>query len=270
MTNGSLHFNDTVYIGDLNLPPTEGDALSILALSNARRPDGTAPGLPRFNGVPTTGANAIFEARNGISFSSGLGFHDPDTPYVVFRTDGVLDLGDGVFSEYSSGGGDFLAQFTSYTPGATIHVENAMPLVPLSGGPTFTNLEHFSKLPGTTMIIGNAPAGGDILPTANVFIGNNGQLNIGDQNILFVAAGTITGIGNVLSTGFIGELDLVADDIGGFEIPVINDILTQLVDDRQREQDDDDDDEYVDVDEEGGDESDQLITQKSDNGQMCQ
>jgi len=267
VTNGRLHFNDTVLIGDLNLPPTEGDALAILALSNARRPDGTAPGLPLFNGVPTTGANAIFEARNGISFSSGLGFYDPDTPYVVFRTDGTLDLGDGVFSEYA--GGDFLAQFTSYTPGATIYVENSMPAVPLSGGPTFTNLEHFMKLPGTTMIIGNAPVGGDV-PTGNVLIGGNGQLNIGDQNILFVAAGTITGVGNVLSTGFIGELDLVADDIGGFEIPVINDILTQLVDNRQREQDDDDDDEYVDVGEEGGDESNQLITQKSDNGQMCQ
>ncbi len=263
VANGTLKFRDDVLIGERNLPGTEGDLVSLLALSRAIRPDGSRIPLPRFNGALTAGPNAVFRARTGIGFDQGLGFVDPDTPYVVFQTDGFLDFGPGVFSE-SSVGNEFLAQFTGYSPKSSIFIEDKLPLVPSLGGPTFTNEDHFKKLPGTTMLIGGVglPGGPQ---TGNITIGANGPLDIGAQNILFVSTGRIAGARNVLSTGFVGELDLISDDLQFFEVPIINEFgNNRITEDKDKDKD------YVDVEGEGGDEADQLIAQKSNNGEMCQ
>ena len=277
VTNGTLKFRGDVLIGERNLPGTEGDVISLLALSRAVRPDGTGIPLPRFNGALTAGPNAVFKARTGIGFDSGLGFVDPDTPYVVFQTDGLLDLGPGVFSE-SSIGNEFLAQFAAYTPTNRIYVEDKMPLVRALDGPTFTNEDHFSKLPGTTMIIGGSrlPTG---IQSGEILIGQGGSLDIGGQNILFLSRGLITGADQVLSTGFVGSLRLSANGIpiltesSGFgdcrtgekecqPTLVIEEILTATEEKKELLP--------PGLDEEGGDDSSELLAQKSNNGQMCQ
>jgi len=259
VTNGSLAVQGSMIVGDLNLSSDHGDRASLLFLSRARRPDGAGIPLPRFNGAATAGPNAVFRAQNGIEFAGGLVFLDPDTPYVIFMTDGKLDLGPGVYSE-SSIGNEFLAQFTSFSPQATIHVEDSTPLVPFTNGPTFTNAEHFSKLPGTTMIVGNLglPGGPH---TGGITIGRNGVIDIGDQNILFSTTGRTVGIGNIRSTGFIGEVitrDALRDV---FATPLVNEFDEE---DRRRSGT------YAGAGEEGGDGDDQLIAQKSNTGQMCE
>jgi len=261
VTNGTLRFRDDVLIGGLNLPGTEGDPISLLALSRAVRPDGARIPLPRFNGAATTGPNAVFKARMGIGFDEGLRFDDPDTPYVVFQTDGFLNLGPGVFSE-SSIGNEFIAQFSAYTPTSTIYLEDASPLVPRLDGPTFTNQEHFKKLPGTSLLIGGLG-----LPTGAqrgaVVVGQNGIIDIGDQNILISSRGRVTGINNLLSTGAVDFFPKLSDA----RIVPIPQPAYDIV--RNSDDEDEKDKDYVDIEGEGGDDSDELIAQKSNNGQMC-
>lgn len=262
VSNGTLNIKGFVLIGERNLPNNLGDPLSLLALSRGVRPDGSRIPLPRFNGVVTSGPNAVFRARNGIEFADGLAFDDPDTPYVIFQTDGKLTLGPGVFSEGSIGN-EFLAQFAAYTPTATIHVENAMPLVPFTNGPTFTNLDHFSKLPGTTMILG-----GLLLPsgpqTGSIVIGLNGKIDIGAQNILFSSRGAIRGAANVLSTGFVGEVGSLQNVLAQkFQTPIVNEF-------NENADDEDKDEEFVAIDGDADTGDDELVAQKSNNGQMCE
>jgi len=263
VTGGSLTFGDNVLIGERNLPASEGDALSLLALSRGVRPDGSRIPLPRFNGVVTSGPNAVFRAQTGIAFKRGITFDDPDTPYVVFRTDGTLDLGPGVFSE-SSIGNEFLAQFTPFTPTSTIHVEEFSPLVPFADGPTFSNAEHFKKLPGTTMILGGLglPGGPQ---RGSVVIGENGPINIGAQNILFSSRGAIRGAKNVLSTGFIGEVGSAQDALARVFQTVNNSDVKDDPNNRDKNKKTD-----VDIGSGDGEGGDELVAQKSNNGQMCE
>jgi filamentous hemagglutinin family protein len=275
---GSLVFSGPVLIGDLNLPPTEGDSISLQALALARRPDGSAPGLPRFDGAPTTGANAVFQARDGLFFEQGLAFDDPDTPYVAFITDGPLELGPGV-SSVNPRRQDFLAQFTAYTKGRPIFVEDSFSHG--LSGPVFTRADHFAKLPGTTLIIGNSRVN-DFTAAGDITVGRNGSIDIGDQNILFATAGRVTGVGNIRSTGFVGELSSVSitEQINqAFPLPFAGDIRPEPPVDAgksgggrsgERDDDKDEDEDYVDIDDTGEGESSGLVAQRDNSGQMCQ
>ena len=204
VANGTLVFSG-IRIGEVPLSGDLGDAHSLALLAQAAQAAGVSLALPQYNGAPTTGANAIFSAQNGITFSEGLSVDDPDVPYVVFLTDGLLDFGPGVRSINPSRQ-DFLAQFSSYTPGATVHIENVLPITPDGTGPYFVNDLNFQLLPGTTLLTGGTltPTGIGLPHPGPVLIGQNGALNIGHQNAFFVANGAITGAGNVISTGFVG------------------------------------------------------------------
>jgi hypothetical protein len=203
VANGVLVFSG-IGIGEVPLSGDFGDAYSLALLAQAAQAAGVSLALPQYNGAPTTGANAIFAARNGITFSDGLTLDDPDVPYVAFLTDGLLDFGPGVLSINPSRQ-DFLAQFSSYTPGATVHIENVLPSTLDGTGPYFVNDLNFQLLPGTTLLAGGTltPTGIGLPHPGPVLIGQNGALNIGHQNAFFVANGAITGAGNVISTGFV-------------------------------------------------------------------
>ena len=203
VANGVLVFSG-IGIGEVPLSGDLGDAYSLALLAQAAQAAGVSLALPQYNGAPTTGANAIFAARNGITFSDGLTLDDPDVPYVAFLTDGLLDFGPGVLSINPSRQ-DFLAQFSSYTPGATVHIENVLPSTLDGTGPYFVNDLNFQLLPGTTLLTGGTltPTGIGLPHPGPVLIGQNGALNIGHQNAFFVANGAITGVGNVISTGFV-------------------------------------------------------------------
>jgi hypothetical protein len=62
----------------------------------------------------------------------------------------------------------------------------------------YTAADHFSRFPGTTIL-----AGGSLL-NGSMAIGGNGAVNIGGQNFLAATTGTVTGIGNIVSTGLVG------------------------------------------------------------------
>ncbi len=211
VANGVLVFSG-IGIGEVPLSGDFGDAYSLALLAQAAQAAGVSLALPQYNGAPTTGANAIFAARNGITFSDGLTLDDPDVPYVAFLTDGLLDFGPGVLSINPSRQ-DFLAQFSAYTPGATVHIENLLPSTLDGTGPYFVNDLNFQLLPGTTLLAGGTltPTGSGLPHPGPVLIGQNGALNIGHQNAFFVANGAITGAGNVISTGFVA--------VGGTPVP---------------------------------------------------
>jgi len=262
VSGGALAIKGTMIVGERNLPDALGDRLSLLFLSRASRADGGRIPLPRYNGAVTTGPNAIFRAQNGIELAGGLVMLDPDTPYVIFATDGYLELGPGVFSE-SSIGNEFLAQFTAFSPKAKIHVEDALPPVLFGDGPVFTNRDHFSKLPGTTMILGNLGPSFASPHVGGISVGQNGKIDIGHQNILFSTLGGTVGAGNIVSTGFIGEF-LTAIEFERRQLIDPNPEPKQEREDKKKNKD------YSENAEGSDDTGEQLVAQKSNNGQMCE
>jgi len=296
VANGAARFDQPVLIGAGALPASFGDSVSLKRLADAAAAAGKTLPLPQFNGAPTFGPNAFFAARNGLVFSGGLTFNDPDVPYVAFLTDSALDLGPGVFS-INPLKRDFLAQFTAYTPTKTVHIENSLPAELDGLGPYFTNDLHFKKLPGTTLLFGGAlgPLGGTAAPRIGpLVIGQNGTLNVGGQNAFFVGDGPVTGAGNLLSTGFVGG-DIpppppppppppvvdpqkppgISDgtvngsidaSVGSGDGALDEEMLANKDDDEEKDRKK----EKVDIAEAGEDDTVGVVDQKSNTGQMCE
>jgi filamentous hemagglutinin family protein len=272
-SKGSLQFNGLVLVGDAPLPPEVGDSFLLGALSNVKRIGG--PGIPRFRGLTAVGPNAAFRARGDLLFRGGLHFSDPDTPYVIFQTDGILDFGPGVTAEPHE---DFLAQFTTFDANADIRVEES----PEFGPANFYNSLHFSRLPGTTILLGS----GSLQTGAHlgrILVGGGGPINLGGQNFLVATKGVSSVSPGVTSRGFIGQLAV----IGGtpqfidastasiekeleevFEVPIVNEFGVE--EDDITKDDEDDDEEYVDIEGEGDLEGDELVSQQSNTGQLCE
>ena len=290
VANGAARFDQPLLIGQGALPASFGDSVSLKRLAEAAAGAGTSTNLPlpQFNGAPTFGPNAFFAARTGLSFNGGITFNDPDVPYVTFLTDANLDLGPGVFS-INPLKQDFLAQFTSYTPGKTVHIENTLPSKLDGLGPYFVNDLHFKKLPGTTLLFGGAlgPQGGTAAPgTGPIVIGANGALNVGGQNAFFVSNGPVTGLGNLVSTGFVADgappvppvppvppttttPDATSGTVAGsIEGGAGDGFADEQVDERDKEKDKDEENVDVAAADEG--DTDGVVDQKSNTGQMCE
>ncbi len=130
-----------------------------------------------------------------------------DASHVLFQADQIV-LGS-VVNQMTP---DFLAQFTSFTPWASIGVEQNAPGV--CDGSCTLNLSaagHFNKFSGTTIAIG------DGLHFGPIFVGDNGPVSFGSsatQNVAFVTEG---GADNVF--------------VGGALLPDIQDALAiELID----------------------------------------
>ncbi len=266
--HGGLLFTDHVSVGDLPLPPEFGDRVVLNAFANTADLAGDGAGVPRFEGFTEVGPNAVFRAQSGLFFADGIHFSDPDVPYVVFQTDGELDFGPGVTADPHE---DFLAQFTTFTPENDIVVEDS----PAVGNANFFNSLHFSKLPGTTLVLGSQslPSGPQ---TGNISVGAGGPMNIGAQNIAFVTQGRTRISPNFITSGRVGQLRFIGDRAffenptqslveEVFEVPIVSEFnLDEGNDDNK------DDEQYVDVEGAGDGESEQLISQQSNTGQMCE
>jgi len=265
-SDGGLFFRGHTAIGSLALPPEFGDAAVISALGEFASTSSTKLGIPISDGL-IAGPNAVFRARDGILLGDGLHVIDGDTPYVVFQTDGILDFGPGVTASAHQ---DFIAQFTTFSPEKTLLVEDS----PALGNANFFNSLHFSKLPGTTIVLGSeaffgTPHLGSIIAAAQ------GPLDIGSQNILFVTRGqTLVGAG-FKTTGLFGALRFINGKATlvdpnsftleqKFPIPIVDEFN---LDDTQKEKDED---LYVQVENGDGSLSEQLVSQQSNTGQMCQ
>ena len=266
--NGVVLFTDHVSVGDLPLPPEFGDRVVLNAFTNTADLAGNGAGVPRFEGFTEVGPNAVFRAQSGIFFADGIHFSDPDVPYVIFQTDGPLDFGPGVTADPHE---DFLAQFTTFTAANDIVVEDS----PASGAGNFFNSLHFSKLPGTTIVLGS-----ESLPTGahlgNILVGEGGPIDIGAQNIAFATQGQARISPNFTTRGRVGQLKF----FGGkaffespsqtlldekFEVPIASEFdLNEQTDEAE------DEEQHVDLDDVGDDESEQLVSQQSNTGQMCE
>ncbi|MGD9603224.1 MAG: filamentous hemagglutinin N-terminal domain-containing protein [Gammaproteobacteria bacterium] len=270
--NGAIFFNHHVTVGGLPLPAEFGDQVMVNALRRTVEFFGKGPGIPSFGGAVGVGPNAVFRARNGIFFDEGMHFKDPDTPYVVFQTDGVLDLGPGITADPHI---DFLAQFSTFDPSRNIVVEDS----PDVGKANFFRSEHFAKLPGTTLVLGGESLFGGP-HTGSLLVGLNGPIDIGSQNVAFVSRGKASISPNFKTKGFFGQLSLVggiplfltgqsaiAEQLKQvFEVPIVNEFKL----DGEEEETEDKENEYVVLEGEGEGEGDQLLTQQSNTGQMCE
>ena len=270
--NGALRFADQVTVGEFPLPPEFGDPVLLNTLSQVDKFDGTAQSIPRFDGVTSVGPNAVFRARNGLAFDKGMHFTDPDVPYVIFQTDGALSFGPGITAGPHE---DFIAQFTTFDPTRDIVIENS----PANGPGNFFNELHFKLLPGTTVLLGS-----ESLQTGphqgGIVVGDG--IDIGEQNIAFATRGFSKVSPTFKSTGFVRQLRLVAgvptlidSSVAAieralaeeFEVPTVTEFNLDSTEDEGQE---DEEDEYVEVDGAGAAESDELVSQQSNTGQMCE
>ncbi len=280
-SGGNVLFAAGVTVGDRPLPDQAGDANAINSLAAAASAAGVTLPLPMYKGARTNAPNAFFAASGDIKFAEGLSFDDPDVPYVVFTTDGLLDFGPGVKS-INPARKDFLAQFTAYTASKTVHIENSLPVALDASGPYFTNDLHFKKLPGTTLLFGGTGT------TGSIVVGANGPLDVGNQNAFFVSTGAVTGAGNLVSAGFAPQSTLppitppitpseqVQVSMGTVGSAIQDDVIvsnkSMLPTERDDEKDNEKDDEgkTLDLAENTSGRKSSLVSSKSNTGQMCE
>jgi filamentous hemagglutinin family protein len=89
-----------------------------------------------------------------------------------------------------------IVQMLPYTSTQTLGIEAAsMSGVSVSGTTYFTQADHFSRFPGTSLLIGGSSFAGPM------FIGQNGIVNIGSKNFLGLTVGQVIGASNIQTTG---------------------------------------------------------------------
>jgi hypothetical protein len=144
--------------------------------------------------------NLALVAPNGIS----LGFVDFFGDYLYLKSD-TLTLNQAIGTWLPSTdpvpgtvNPNVVVQMQPFDTAQAIAVEDAAPTSPLAGTTYFTNSGHFSRFPGTSIMVGGSAFGGAI------GIGQNGSVNIGGQNFLAATTATVSGIGNIVSTGLVG------------------------------------------------------------------
>lgn len=265
-SDGFLLFRGHTTIGSLALPDTFGDFDVINAIADAAINSDAKVGFPIADGL-VAGPNAVFRARDGIGLFGGLNVLDGDTPYLVFQTDGPLDFGPGVTASPHF---DFIAQFTTFSTDIPMLVEDN----PSLGFAHFYNSEHFSKLPGTTIVLGSESllSGAHFGP---IIVAARGPMDLGFQNVAFVSRGATRVSSNFTTRGLSGALRF----IGGqafffdptlfaleeeFELPIVDELN---LDDGKDEKEED---LYVTVEGEDGTLSEQLVSTQSNTGQMCE
>lgn len=208
-------------------------------------------------GIPTPGhdPNLVLIAGGDINVGS-LSLSAP-FPYVAFVLNGMLNLG-GV--SLGSGVTNVLAQFSALNALLSIGVEELSAAIE---DVNFSNQGHFSQFGGTTIAVGDsfvdllgAPYEGDIV------IGQNGPLNLGDQNFICVTLGACTGLDNIVTSGVTASLSGAAEL---FEIPVFDEFGEEdFLEDEDKEEE-----EYGEAGEEGEGEEAELIEQDSGSSKMC-
>lgn len=188
-----------ISVGNGTVAGVNGDAITLAFLATQ--------GIP----LPTTAnPNAKFSA--GGTLNLGTITMDGDIPYLWMEAD-VTNIGGLVLPTAS----DVVVQYSPFTLTKTINVEDQP--VATNSFVNYNNLEHFSILPGTTIIIGSS------LHTGEVLIGGVADVDIVAKNMVAVTASNITSIDNVISTGIVAELQL------GFAFPdddFVTPILTEV------------------------------------------
>jgi hypothetical protein len=168
-------------------------------------------------------ANAAFVAPNSISLGSVDFFGD----YMYLKSD-ALTLNQAI-NTYTPGSEaapvinpNVVIQMLPFDAARSVGVEQVFPTSPSPGVTYYTDADHFSRFPGTTIF-----AGGSLL-NGSVAIGSNGIVNIGGQNFLVATNGTVTGIGNIVSTGLVGIAGVIPPP-PGTTVPITTGGVTTVV-----------------------------------------
>jgi filamentous hemagglutinin family protein len=270
VNGGGIVFRDTVTVGSGALPEEWGDADAIRALQQGPAyADGRPIGTPMLDGVDTVAPNAVFRGERYVDFLNGLVLHDPDTPYVIFATDGHVEQVGGVYNTHPTGSGDIVAQFTTYSPDRDIHIEatrtESLPhsaTDPDPGYATFFNDSNFGQVRGTSIIVGNGflPSGphtGQRVVGPGIDLTNGGEDPF--RNFVCIGSGNCLGIENVRGH-YVIDIDLFAQS--AFDTVTVNELL----------EDKDNEDEEVLLGEDDLTEDELLDTTDSDDeskGQVC-
>jgi len=150
--------------------------------------------------------NLALVAPNGIS----LGFVDFFGDYIYLKSD-TLTLNQSIGTWLPATdpvpgtvNPDVVVQMQPFDAARPIGVEALPPSSPVAGTTYFTNSGHFSRFPGTSLMVGGSLFGGA------ASIGQGGSINIGGQNFLLATSGTATGLGNIVSTGLVGSVGAVS------------------------------------------------------------
>jgi len=93
---------------------------------------------------------------------------------------------------------DVVVQMLPFDPARPIGIEQAPLSSPVAGTTYYTTSGHFGRFPGTSIFTGGT------LYTGAANIGTGGIVNVGGQNFLLATGGSVTGAGNIVSTGLIG------------------------------------------------------------------
>jgi hypothetical protein len=184
-----------------------------------------ALGIP----VPTTGANAVFEA-GGALVLAGLTMTGA---YPVLDLSGTsVSFGAPVNLPAAT---DFLVSLGTPDRLGRIGVE-ALALLPGQcggGGCTsqFFNDTVFDQFPGTTIVVGEDDFAGGL------FIGENGPVDIGDKNFIALTANAanVFGLQNILSTGIVAIVSVGSETLF---VPPVPTEFTETDEDSDYEDDD--------------------------------
>ena len=147
--------------------------------------------------VPNANPNGLFLAGNSVD----LGNLDMTGHYLWVEGNQIS------FSGSVSAPSNVLVQLLPSDPTLTIGVEQSLAGLQQVN---FGNVEHFAPFTGTTIAVGASFHLGD------VFVGDQGEIDVGNKNLLFVTRnGNVTGEDNVVSNGLVALLSLVplADEI---------------------------------------------------------
>jgi filamentous hemagglutinin family protein len=179
--------------------------------------------IMQVNGIPlstTANPNAKFVAGGNLDL--GTITMQGDVPYLWMSaantTIAGLDLPTAT---------NVLVQYSPIDPTVTIGVEDT---ADLSRTVNYNNLAHFQVLPGTTVAIGSSQQTGDI------FVGQNGDIDIGNQNMIFLTLGNVDSIDNVISNGVVTMLSTE-----GFITPRLGNISVWGGDGPETDDEEDDD-----------------------------
>ena len=206
----------TVY-GSLN-----ADAVSVYAGGDLTALDGFDVGASTVPGVSGDDVLTSFLAAAGITDGNGSSL-----PNASFISGGTLNLDVGSLTQANrylflaadeltlagtSSASNLLVQMLPFTATNSIGFKSSTPGTQLTN---YTESGHFSHFTGTTIALGGALHNGDIQ------IGQNGLIDIGSKNLIFLTATpTVIGVENVIGTGLIAVISAVfptvlIDEVGG-------------------------------------------------------
>ncbi|HWP95021.1 MAG TPA: filamentous hemagglutinin N-terminal domain-containing protein [Gammaproteobacteria bacterium] len=151
----------------------------------------------------STSPNAVFAAGGALA----LGNIAMTGSYLVLQGNALTLAGN------ITGPANLLTQILPADLGASISIEAS------GDGPgtvDYIDTSVFDHVSAGTIAVGGSGQTGDIT------IGTNGIVDLGNLSFVVFTQGHVSGLGNILSTGFVGDVAVIL--AGGFDVPIVEEI----------------------------------------------